>query len=338
MGSLIAARLSQASAASATPDAITSTAPITSQDDRITQGITRVLLYGRPSAHLDAISSHGLALTELDGGTHTIPIETSSDPIDVAGSDVVIVLVKSWASAEAVAPLRPFLTRDSVVLTLQNGIGNAAMLRTALLDKGVRPHVWLGVTTQAALRTSPGHLIHSGDGITAIGRRNATANASIQTLAAHLTGAGWRTVAVDDIHRWVWRKLAVNCAINPLTALGGVSNAAIRENPALAAAAAQIAAEVVAVAKAENVNIELAEVTAAIDEVARNTGTNRSSMLVDLEHGMRTEIDAINGAVLASGRRLKIETPLNDLMVALVRAREKQVVEPSREHLASHAI
>ncbi|MGI8485373.1 MAG: ketopantoate reductase family protein, partial [Thermomicrobiales bacterium] len=125
MGSLIAARLTQASSFAV---ARTDTAPA-SAGEHSRERIERVLLFGRPSAHLDAIHAHGLQLTELDGSTLTVPIETSSAPADVKGSDVVIVLVKSWASAEAVAPLRTYLTRDTVVLTLQNGLGNASMLR-----------------------------------------------------------------------------------------------------------------------------------------------------------------------------------------------------------------
>lgn len=317
MGSLAAARLSQAMSASP------SSAPA---DSASAAAIERVLLYGRPSDHLAAIAANGLHLTELDGTTRTVAIETASDPAAVGGSDVLIVLVKSWATAEAVAPLRPYLTRDTVVLTLQNGLGNASALRNALLAQGIRPHVWLGVTTQAAIRTAPGELAHTGAGITAIGRRRDSTNTSIQQLAATLTAAGWQTVAVDDIHRWVWRKLAVNCAINPLTALAGVPNAVIGDDPKLGAIATQLASEVVAVAHARKVRIDLANVLAAIEDVARATGTNRSSMLVDLEHNQRTEIDAINGAVVAEGARYGIPTPVNEMMVALIQARERQTI------------
>ncbi|MGC4191347.1 MAG: 2-dehydropantoate 2-reductase [Thermomicrobiales bacterium] len=309
MGSLVAARLTQAMASPAQTDA---------PDD----AIERVLLYGRPSAHLDAIRAHGLRLVELDGSERTVSIETTSEPADVKGSDVVIVLVKAWASAEIGETLRPYLTRDSIVLTLQNGLGNASALRSSLLDRGVRPHVWLGVTTQAAIRPEPGVLVHTGTGITAIGRRT-TMNDRVRALASLLDVPNWRTVAVDDIHRWVWRKLAVNCAINPLTALSGLPNAAIATDPGLREAANRLAAEVVAVANAERIALELGDVTSAIEDVAAATATNHSSMLVDLQSGQRTEIDAINGAVVSEGRRLGVPTPANDLMAALIRARER---------------
>jgi 2-dehydropantoate 2-reductase len=216
------------------------------------------------------------------------------------------------------------LTRDTAVLTLQNGLGNAATLRSALLCAGVRPSVWMGVTTQAAFRPEPGVVVHTGDGITAIGRRTIGANERLKAIAACFSTAGWSTIAVDDIHRWVWRKLAVNAAINPLTALAGVPNRAISRDTGLRTAAAALATEVVAVANARGVAIDTAEVLAAVEEVARATGDNRSSMLVDLDHGLRTEIDAINGAVVSEGVRRGVKAPANQLMTALIRARERQ--------------
>jgi 2-dehydropantoate 2-reductase len=185
--------------------------------------------------------------------------------------------------------------------------------------------VYLGVTTQAAMRVEPGRIVHTGSGITAIGRRTNPANALLRDIAKAMTDSGLQTGAVDDIHRWVWRKLAVNAAINPLTALGNVQNAAISADPGLRTAADVIAREVVAVGKASGVKIDLGEVLASIDEVARSTGDNRSSMLVDLDLGMPTEIDAINGAIVSEARRHSIRVPANQLLTALVRAREGRV-------------
>lgn len=314
MGSLMAGRLaSVAGKPGATPAA----------------SVDQVVLYGRQSDHLDAIRSDGLTIVERGGSSSVIPVTATTNPADVEGSDVVLVLVKAWASAEAVTPLCPYLTRDTVVITLQNGLGNASALRSALLNDGVRPHVYLGVTTQGAMRTEPGVIVHSGSGITALGRRTNPANTQLRDIANAMTASGLQTVAVDDIHRWVWRKLAVNAAINPLTALAGVQNSAIRTDPGLRAAAETIAHEVVTVGKATGVKIDLKEVLAAIDDVARATGDNRSSMLVDIETGAPTEIDAINGAVVSEARRHAIKVPVNQLMTALVRAREGRFdIEP----------
>ncbi|MDQ4099856.1 MAG: 2-dehydropantoate 2-reductase [Chloroflexota bacterium] len=298
---------------------------------RLAASNNEVVLFGRPSAHLTLLQERGLTLIERDGRQRMVPLAATTDAADARGSELVIVLVKAWATAEATAPLREVLTRETAVLTLQNGLGNAATLRSTLLRGGVRPSVWMGVTTQAAFRPEPGVVVHTGDGITAIGRRTIGANERLKAIAACFSLAGWQTIAVDDIHRWVWRKLAVNAAINPLTALAGVPNRVISSDAGLRAAAAALAAEVVAVANARGVAIDTAEVLAAVEEVARATGENRSSMLVDLDQNARTEIDAINGAVVAEGRRRGVKAPANQLMTALIRARERraQLSEPA---------
>lgn len=311
MGTLVAARLSSA----ITPNA-------TDEDDPGARP-SQVVLYGRPSAHLDTIARDGATLTERDGSTSVIRIHATSDPAEVESSDLLICLVKAWASGESVAPLKSYLTRDTIVLTLQNGLGNAAQLRSALLHDGVRPHVWLGVTTQAAIRTAPGAITHTGSGITVIGRKSSEVNPRLREVATTMTNGAWQTAAVEDIHRWVWRKLAVNAAINPITALAGVPNRAIRENSELQKAAKIIASEVAAVATARGISLDARELIAAVNGVAEATGDDRSSMLVDLEHGSRTEIEAINGAIVSEARRERIPVPTNQLMTALVRARER---------------
>jgi 2-dehydropantoate 2-reductase len=308
MGTLMAARLTSAMASGDEADAA--------------ERPERVILYGRPSEHLAAIQRDGVTVTERDGSAHLVPVHGTSDPAEVAGSDLVIVLVKSWATGESVRPLREHLTRDAVVLTLQNGLGNAAQLRSALLHDGVRPHVWLGVTTQAALRAAPGRVTHTGEGITVIGRKSSEVNTRLQQIATTLTNAGIETRAVDDIHRWVWRKLAVNAAINPVTALAGVPNRAVRENPHLQEACRLLASEAAAVASARGLALDAGQVMDAINDVAEATGENRSSMLVDIEQGMRTEIDAINGAIVKEAQRRGVEVPANQLVTSLIRARE----------------
>ena len=309
MGSLLAARLtvsmkSHAAEPGATPE------------------LERVLLYGRASEHLETIRKHGLELTERDGQVTRVRLDVSSNPADVAGSDVVIVLVKAWATAEACAPLAPYLDRQAVVLTLQNGLGNAHTLREVLTHKSVRPHVWMGVTTQAAIRTAPGKVIHTTDGLTAIGRRTPSINDRLASLATTLRDNGWRTSAVADIHRWVWRKLAVNCALNPTTALAAVPTRAVVNDANLLQAARDIIEEVVAVAASEGVRLNAETLLETMENFAASTANPYTSMYVDLEQGLRTEIDAINGAVVRHARRHNVPAPNNLMMLRLVSAHE----------------
>lgn len=310
MGSLVAARLT-ASMNSQTPQ----TNPEFRLDD--------VLLYGRPSDHLEALRKHGLELTERDGQVTNVKLHVSSEPADVQGSDLVIVLTKAWATAEACAPLAAYLERQSIVLTLQNGLGNVHALRESLTRNGIPPHIWMGVTTQAAVRTAPGKVVHTTDGITAIGRRTPEINDRLAGLAELLRENGWRTNAVGDIHRWVWRKLAVNCALNPTTALAAVETRAVAQDPDLLQAATSIIEEVVAVAEKEGVHLHTETLVEVMVNFARSTANPYTSMYVDLEQGLRTEIEAINGAVVRHARRHNVPVPNNAMMTRLVKAHER---------------
>lgn len=309
MGSLLAARL-------------TVSMNSQSSDPAANSEIRQVLLYGRPSEHLELLRKQELELTERDGQVSKVKLDVTSDPADVQGSDVVIVLVKAWATAEATAPLAPYLDRQSVVLTLQNGLGNTHALRDALTYKGVRPHVWMGVTTQAAIRTAPGKVTHTTDGLTAIGRRTPSINDRLASLATTLRDNGWRTNAVADIHRWVWRKLAVNCALNPTTALAAVPTRSVAFDPNLLQAARSIIDEVVSVAAAEGVRLHAETLVETMESFAATTANPYTSMYVDLEQGLRTEIDAINGAVVRHARRHNVPVPNNLMMWRLVSAHE----------------
>ena len=309
MGSLLAARL-------------TVSMNSQSSDPAANSEIRQVLLYGRPSEHLELLRRQELELTERDGQVSKVKLHVTSNPADVQGSDVVIVLVKAWATAEATAPLAPYLDRQAVVLTLQNGLGNTHALRDALTHKGVRPHVWMGVTTQAAIRTAPGKVTHTTDGLTAIGRRTPSINDRLASLATTLRDNGWRTNAVADIHRWVWRKLAVNCALNPTTALAAVPTRSVAFDPNLLQAARSIIDEVVTVAAAEGVRLHAETLVETMESFAATTANPYTSMYVDLEQGLRTEIDAINGAVVRHARRHNVPVPNNLMMWRLVSAHE----------------
>jgi 2-dehydropantoate 2-reductase len=277
-----------------------------------------VALLGRPTEHLQAIRNEGLRLESIDGTSEHWPIAATPDPAVVRDAETVIVLVKSVDTAAAMRAIRPHVRADLVVLTLQNGLGNAQMIRSAL---GEGPRVLVGVTSQAATRTSPGMVRHTGTGPTLIGIRDAIDTSIASQLATILSDAGLPAAPVADIDRWIWRKLALNAAINGLTALGDFSNGMIATDETLLDAAEIIAEEVASVARANG--IELGSMRGSILETATATADNRSSMLQDLDAGRPTEVDAIHGAVLAAGQETGIATPATQVVAALVRVKEK---------------
>lgn len=277
-----------------------------------------ITLVGRPSPHLDAIQHNGLQLVERDGVRQFVPLTVALDPSGVTHADLILLMVKAWATAGAVASFRPYLAPSSLILTLQNGLGNRESIRGALGERLV-PSILVGVTSQAALRPDAGMICHTGRGPTRIGGEAAVDPDTVRAVARLLSHAGIPTVAVADIDRWLWHKLSINVAINGLTALIGEENGALVENPALRIAGHIVSGEVARVARSQG--FDLGDVAAAVDEVALATAGNRSSMLADLENGKETEIEAIHGAALDVGQSVGVEMPATRVIYALLRHR-----------------
>jgi 2-dehydropantoate 2-reductase len=283
---------------------------------RLASGGHDVALLGRPSPHLHAIRAGGLQLREQDETITTVPLDAGDDPAVVSSAEALIVLVKTVDTVQAMQAIAPRVRADQVVLTLQNGLGNRERIRAAL---GPGPRILTGTTSQGANRVGPGVVEHSGTGPTLIGYEGDAEAAVATNLARVFSTAGLPSAAVQDIERWLWRKVAVNAAINALTALGGFRNGMIVSDPDLLDAAEVIAEEASAVARANG--IELGGIRGAVAETATATAANRSSMLQDIEAGRATEVDAIHGAILEAGREVGVATPTIQVLAALIRAK-----------------
>ena len=119
-----------------------------------------VTLLGRRSPHLQTLREQGLRLEAPDGTTDRVAIAATDDPAVVNQAETVIVLVKAGDTDPAMATIRPYIRADQIILTLQNGLGNAERIRSAL---GAGPRVLVGVTSQAATRLGPGAVRHAGE-------------------------------------------------------------------------------------------------------------------------------------------------------------------------------
>ncbi len=281
---------------------------------RLARAGAAVTLAGSWREALDAIAARGLRVHEPD---ETWSVRVAAVPIDrlTATFPLALVLVKSHQTAAVADVLERALERSGLAVTLQNGLGNAEALGARL---GVE-RVAAGIAVMGATLVAPGEVRHV-PGRVVLGSSPATAE-RVERLATLLRAAGIPTAIADDIAAAVWCKLAANCAVNPLTALFGLTNGALLEREDLRAQLVAAAREVAAVAAAKGIRLERDAVLSTL-ETARATAANRSSMLQDLERGARTEIDAMCGAVVREGRRLGIATPVNADCFRRVRERE----------------
>lgn len=282
-----------------------------------------VVLLARPSAHAAAIARGGLVIERPGGVEARIPVRVATEPAAVSAATCLIVLVKHWATTEALEPLAPWLGNRTLVVSLQNGLGTREALLASLPGHPVGL-VASGVTAQAAMATEAGRVAHTGTGPTVLGFPGNGDPEPVRALAATMTRAGWDATAAPDIRQATWRKLAVNAAINGIGALAAVPNGWIADRDDLRALAGRIADEVAAVADAEGV--EVGDAAEAVIAVSRASAANRSSMLRDIERGQRTEVDAIHGAIAVVAKRHGIDAPLVGALATMIRARESRAM------------
>ena len=258
---------------------------------------------------LAALRKHGVRLLELDGSSHNYPVDLLMGSASQGNFNHALVLVKAWQTERAAGQLEQCLSQAGLALTLQNGLGNYEILSDRLTPERVA----LGVTTLGARMLEPGYVQHTGKGRVSIG-----ASPHVDGLAGLLKEAGFQVEITPDLTSLVWGKLVINAAINPLTALLRVANGELLDRPGAHALLAEAAREAARVAKEGGAVLPYPDPVAAVEEVARNTASNYSSMLQDIQRGAITEIEAINGAIVRLGEQLDIPTPVNKMLYQLV--------------------
>jgi 2-dehydropantoate 2-reductase len=286
---------------------------------RLAAAGSEVVLYDVYREHVDAVNRDGLAI-EQAGSTEVTVCRpaASADPESVRGADVMIVFVKSTSTDEAARQFVPYARRDTIVLTLQNGLGNEAIIRSHFGAERTAA----GVTSQGATFLGPGRIRHAGRGPTHVGMADGRQE-KLGALAAALSAAGFETHVEPDVASLVWSKLIVNVGINALTAIMRQPNGRLLDFDETKAVMADLVAEAMAVARARGVRITHADPLATVYEVAKKTGANRSSMLQDFDRSRLSEIDFINGAIVREASEAGVAVPVNATVTRLIKALEK---------------
>ncbi len=294
-----------------------------------------VTLVGRPP-HLDAIRANGLRI-ESDAESFLVRPETAAR-VPSGSFDLAAIAVKTYDLHDACAALAASGASFRWILCLQNGIGNEEILRAHFPDETiVRGLVYNGVSIE-----SPGRIVWFGHGSTWIGRplvpaQDGEADLEIEDLASALSAGGFPARRAEEIGREIWKKLAVNAAINPLGAITGLPNGALVRSSFLLSLLRAAVRETEEVARAEaGYAIDMVERTM---EIALVTGRNRNSMLLDLEAGRPTEIEFLSGAIVRFARRRDLAVPVTRTLHALVRGKEEALrVRSADRSVASRAV
>jgi 2-dehydropantoate 2-reductase len=269
---------------------------------------TDVSLVGN-KAHVEAINAEGLTIVE---NTKKIFFPTATTEIkSIPEKALILLTTKAYDSAETIRRIRKLLKKDTVILVLQNGIGNEEIVRQLVAKKGT---VLRGLTMMAAEFLKPGRVKFWGGETIIESQRDSRKIVNI------FNQCGLKSRLSNNINLEVWNKLVVNCVANPLTALFHIRNCEILEE-SLRNVRHNIVRECAKVAEAEGIVLpqHLAE---RIDKQLVHY-TNFSSMYQDLAKGNRTEIDFLNGKIVELGKKHHIQTPLNETLVSFIKFLER---------------
>jgi 2-dehydropantoate 2-reductase len=260
-------------------------------------------------AHADAISRDGLRITGREPATHRIRAGTVVESI--AANTLILLTTKVTHSRDAVAPLAARVRDDCVILCVQNGLGSEEIVKQAVAGRCL---VLRAVTQFGAVFQEPGVVDFTAAGATLI-----EASPRSAEIAALLSESGLDGRVSPNIKLEIWRKLIFNCVINPITAIIGAEVGGIADSR-LDAWKQLVVDECLQVAAADGVTFDV-DFVPTIAEVFGGARTI-ASMRQDLLKQKQTEIDHMNGAVVALGRRFGIECPVNAALVATIKAME----------------
>ncbi len=256
-------------------------------------------------AHADAINSKGLTLAGDVEERFFIKAETKIK--EISSNTLILLTTKAHDSARAIEEIKDLLKDDSVILILQNGLGNKEIVKRLVEDK---IPVGRGLVKIAAEFLEPGRITFwNGETVleqTETGER----------IAALFNESGLKTRVLNEMDRELWNKLVVNCVANPLTAILQVRDTEIAVE-SLRQLRHGIVEECVMVGESEGITFE-PNLKERVDQNISKY-TNLSSMCQDIMKGKKTEIDFLNGKIVELGRKHDIPTPINEAMICLIK-------------------
>ncbi len=267
---------------------------------------------------VETINADGLRVEDKLGETRTIRVRAAASPDEVGPADLIVVFVKCYHTEIAVHSAAPLIHDDTVVLTLQNGWGNAPRIAEIVGED----RVMAGVTYNSATVLGPGHVQQAGHGQTLIGELDGKMSRRLTHVVEAFSAAGFDVALTTDVLMAIWSKLAMNVCTLPTSALLRVYAGQLIEDEGTLALMGALLRETVAVANAQDIPLDYDKCWDSITGLLKRSAGARASMLQDVEQSRRTEIDVINGAIVEAGRQSDIPTPYNETMVWLIKSLE----------------
>lgn len=256
-------------------------------------------------AHLEALKTDGLQVRSVRGD-FTVPVRATEDLASSGAADYVLVAVKSYDTEHVASMLGPVVSRDTAVVSLQNGVDNEERLAAVLGDDRVVG----GAAYIFATIAEPGVIDHTGGPASVVlGEWRGGTSARVTSLVEKLRAANVTADDSSDIRAVLWSKFAFICAQAGVTAAVRLPIGEIRSQPAARQLFRDLAAEVCAVAAAEGIELPADLPGKTLDFADALEPGGGSSLYHDLIHGRRMELDALLGEVIRRGEYRGVDVP-----------------------------
>lgn len=263
------------------------------------------------------LSEKGINIEGISGNWQ-VCAKVTAEPKEIGEANLVIICVKSYDTKTAISEAKFLIGEDTLVLTLQNGIGNIEIISEVVGSEKVIG----GVTNLGATLLDIGRARHAGKGETVIGRLDGKITVGMRLIRQLFNEAGLETRISRDIKGLLWSKLIINVGINALTAITHLNNGRLVEFEGTRKILREAVTEAIKIAKRKRIKLIYDDPLAKVEAVCEATAANISSMLQDVLRKKRTEIDFINNVIVRQGQELSIPVPVNTFLVDLVKTIE----------------
>ncbi len=265
----------------------------------------RVIMVDNDKENVERINKQGIEI--ITNRKRNFALKAQTNLKKILPNTLILLTTKAHQIESALSKIRARLRNDTVILVLQNGLGNEDLVKKIVGNRG---EVIRGIVNSGAWAVRPGcyNLI----------LREIVLEPSPKSdqIAQIFNRAGLPTRIAQDFPAELWRKVVLNCVVNPLTAILQIRNNQIG-SPILRNLRHQIVEECLKVSKAEGVFLptNLAE---TLDEAILGY-TNFSSMYQDVKNRKKTEIDFLNGKIVELAKRHNIPVPINETLTAIIK-------------------
>lgn len=268
-----------------------------------------VTLVGRQE-HVDKVNKSGLKITGLENNTYKLRATTKIEKIE--DNTLILLTTKVYDSKDAIGGIKNLIKEDTIILCLQNGLYSENIVKNVV--KGCL--VLRGITNVGVAFLEPGVIRYNTIGYTAIEKSRIS-----DELVDRFKKCGFDSYVSENIKKDDWKKLIINCLINPVSTILGKENRAVADEK-LNPLKKLIVDECLKVAEKEGVKLDI-DFVKMVDEMIKES-RNISSMQQDIIKGKKTEIDYLNGAVVELGRKYGVKCPVNEGLVMVVKGMENR--------------